>query len=360
MKHDTISSSNQISYFENLENHKESDLLLLLKSKGMDWQDDISASALSDVWLKFQDNDADVIAEEKVSEGFVSTATLSRNAADIEECSVVIASTSNAGTINASTVRKSVIPIFQVLVFDLMINLRLLVQRPDPGLLLSPGSEDYLIPTPHSSYSLNTELMSSPSRTSNDQFLEMEDRGSTPSTKPTTVSETNFMTPDTPTEPQWTPNRTPMKRQGPYTEVPTDDLETEIINPKGKKIQPLNGMVATGNASKQMNRMSSIKSLDDLPMAPVFGENENHLKNPSSSANQKSNLSLDPSALVQHMGGNPGDNRTPNRYISVAGDVDVNCNTGNSNSSLSSRRGLLNQNQVSGPFDGYAGVNPVA
>ncbi|KAF8763666.1 ALK tyrosine kinase receptor like protein [Argiope bruennichi] len=148
-----------------------------------------------------------------------------------------------------------------------------------------------------------------------------------------------------------------IERLGYCMQVPTDDLETEIVNPKGKKFQHMNGMVATGNASKQMNRMSSIKSLDDLPMAPAVGENENHLNNPSSSANQKSNLSLDPGALVQHMSGNPGHNRTPNRYISVAGDVDVNCNTGNSNSFLSSRGGLLNQNHVSGPFDGYAGKN---
>ncbi|GFS52905.1 ALK tyrosine kinase receptor [Nephila pilipes] len=237
------------------------------------------------------------------------------------------------------------------------------VQRPDPGLLLSPGSEDYLIPTPHSSYSLNTEIMSSPSRNSNDQFLEMEERGSTSSTRPT-VSETNFMTPDTPTEPQWTnpnegaknSNRTPMKKMGAYTEVPTEDTDGEIMNDKRKNPQP-NGMVATGNSNKQINRMSSIKSLDDLPMAPPVCENENQQKNNPNSTTHKSNLSLDPSALVQQIS---GDNRPPTRYISVAGDVDVNCNTGNSNSSLNSRTGFENQNRVSGPFDGYSGVNPVA
>ncbi|GFV30506.1 hypothetical protein TNCV_944921 [Trichonephila clavipes] len=237
------------------------------------------------------------------------------------------------------------------------------VQRPDPGLLLSPGSEDYLIPTPHSSYSLNTEIMSSPSRNSNDQFLEMEVRGSSPSTRPT-VSETNFMTPCTPTEPQWTnPNegaknysRTPMKRMGAYTEVPTEDTDGGIVNDKRKKPQP-NGMVASGITNKEMNRTSSIKSLDDLPMAPSIVENKNQQKNPSSSTIHKSNLSLDPSALVQQIS---GDNRPSARYISVAGDVDVNCNTGNSNSSLSSRTGNANQNRLSGPFDGYSGVNPVA
>ncbi|GIY01071.1 ALK tyrosine kinase receptor [Caerostris darwini] len=231
------------------------------------------------------------------------------------------------------------------------------VQRIDPGLLLSPGSEDYLIPTPHSSYSLNTELMSSSSR--NSTFLEMEEMGGTKA-KRSGVSETKFMSPDSPEEdPHWEPpseERKPNKNQGAYSKVPTE--EPQNLNIKKKKIQPPNGMVMTGNSRKAINR---IKSLDELPMAPSVAENDNQLKNnPSSNNKQKSNLSLDPSALVQQMGGSPGDNRTPNRYISVTGDVDVNCNTGNSNSPISSRSGLANQNQMSGPYDGYAGVNPVA
>ncbi|GBN25225.1 hypothetical protein AVEN_114267-1 [Araneus ventricosus] len=72
---------------------------------------------LYDIWLKFQDNDADVIAEEKVSEDFVSTATLIINATDIEECPAVVTSTSNTGTINVSPGRKSMISIFQSVCF---------------------------------------------------------------------------------------------------------------------------------------------------------------------------------------------------------------------------------------------------
>lgn len=102
--------------------------------------------------------------------------------------------------------------------------------------------------------------------------------------------------------------------------------------------------------------MSSIKSLDDLPIAPRIGENENNLKTPdNNSSKHRSNLSLDPSALVRQISGGDPTNLPPNRYVNV----DVNCNTGDSNSSIS-RMGLENRNSVTGPFDGYSGVNPVA
>lgn len=102
--------------------------------------------------------------------------------------------------------------------------------------------------------------------------------------------------------------------------------------------------------------MSSIKSLDDLPIAPRVGENENNLKTPDNNPSKhRSNLSLDPSALVLQISGGDPTNLPPNRYVNV--NVDVNCNTGDSNSSLT-RSGL--ENRVSGPFDGYSGVNPVA
>ncbi|KFM58431.1 ALK tyrosine kinase receptor, partial [Stegodyphus mimosarum] len=239
------------------------------------------------------------------------------------------------------------------------------VQRPDPGLLLSPGSEDYLIPMPQSSCSLTTDLQSSPSQGSADQLLELEERGNTPSVQPT-VWETNFMTPDTPTEPRWTPSdggsktstfsHPPMQRQDGYTEVPTEDTDAQNEEDNSSKIRQ-NGSVTSCTPRNSVSRLSSIKSLDDLPIAPSVSENENNLKNPSNVAKRKSNLSLDPSALVRQMSGTAREpnNLPPNRYINV----DVNCNTGDSNTSLS-RPVLANRNSVTGPFDGYSGVNPVA
>lgn len=119
-------------------------------------------------------------------------------------------------------------------------------------------------------------------------------------------------------------------------------------------MQP-NGYVASGAAARaNASRMASIKSLDDLPIAPKVGENENTLKNPdNTSSKNRSNLSLDPSALVRQISGSEPTNLPPNRYVNV----DVNCNTGDSDTSLSR---LANRNSVAGPFDGYSGVNPVA
>lgn len=128
-----------------------------------------------------------------------------------------------------------------------------------------------------------------------------------------------------------------------------EEADADCDQKTGKcKFQP-NGMIASGGASKSSSRKSSIRSLDDLPMAPGITDNANNLNKPESSLKHRSNLSLDPSALVSNI-------RPPNRYISVTGDVDVNCNTGGSNSNV--RGHLANQNQAH--FDGYAGVNPVA
>ncbi|KAG8201799.1 hypothetical protein JTE90_027282 [Oedothorax gibbosus] len=217
------------------------------------------------------------------------------------------------------------------------------VLRPDPGLLLSPGSEDYLIPTPHSSYSLNTDVMSSPSRES--VGLEMEERGGgggTPSERPPAWGETNF-TNDTLTDK--TPRNSNHKHAGGYMEVPMEDADQDCDIKSGSthKLQQPNGMIASGGASMSSSRKSSIKSLDDLPVAPSI-DNGNNLNKPETSL-KKSNLALDPSALVSNI-------RTPNRYISVTGDVDVNCNTGG----ISNTRGRNLNNQ----FEGYSGVNPVA
>nr|XP_042902778.1 leukocyte tyrosine kinase receptor [Parasteatoda tepidariorum] len=243
--------------------------------------------------------------------------------------------------------------------------------RPDPGLLLSPGSEDYLIPTPRSSYSLNTEGMSSPSRTSADQLLELEQRGQTPSSPRPAVWETNFMTPETPTEPKWMSptedqndlgvSHSPMRRQGGYSQenqvniAPNEDRKGDRVD-ANRKYQP-NGSISGSGSHKPSVRTESIRSIDDLPLAPSIGENVNKMK---ANTKQKSNLSLDPSELVRQMAGE-SNSRTSGRYLGNMADqvcVDVNCNTG-SNSSLS-RTGLANQNRVSGPFDGFSGVNPVA
>lgn len=125
-----------------------------------------------------------------------------------------------------------------------------------------------------------------------------------------------------------------------------EDADLDCDKTHKSKIQP-NGMIASGGGAS--SRKSSVKSLDDLPMAPSIADNGNNLNKPESSLKHKSNLSLDPSALVSNI-------RPPNRYISVTGDVDVNCNTGGNNSNA--RGHLANQNQAH--FDGYAGVNPVA
>lgn len=121
VKHNTdhISSREipkQVSYLEHLESHIESDLLLSFrdtKSKGMDWQGDLSASMLYDVWLKFQD-EIHVGDEEKASENFLSPRALSRKVTDTGKCPAAVASTSSADPIvHVSPGRKSLIPVFE-------------------------------------------------------------------------------------------------------------------------------------------------------------------------------------------------------------------------------------------------------
>ncbi|XP_054714385.1 leukocyte tyrosine kinase receptor-like [Uloborus diversus] len=229
----------------------------------------------------------------------------------------------------------------------------LTVQRVDPGLLLSPGSEDYLIPTgSRSSYSLTTTDPGLSSPGSADQLMELEERGGTPGSSRPQVWETHFMSgqppaPPTPTEPK--PNRrsgshAPMTRQGGYAEVPTDEPEEGKLN---EEIENLKVKLPDETSSKSSaSRLDSIKSLDDLPVGPSVGDNENE-QTPSSRIN-RSNLSLDPGALVRQMSSEP--QTLPNRYINV----DVNCNTGDGST------GSLTANQNAASFDGYAGVNPVA